>query len=141
MSALMRIVRARPDAEAARRLWAGERVETDSPEAVVAAIEHVGVRLRLGLGRWIGFYGYGVLLARVLEETVTEHPALRGVRLLPDGKAGGAGMIPAHEVPALIRGFISVVARLIHRLSEVIGDDLAMRLVEQAWKARGASDV
>jgi hypothetical protein len=122
--------------EAARRLWAGENVEMAPPDAVVAVIEQVSSRLRLGLGRWIGFEGYGVLLERVLEEAVAEYPALCGLRCLPSGEKKVAGKVPAHEVPAVIRGFVSVVALLIQRLSQVIGEDMAMRLVEQAWTAR-----
>ena len=138
-------------AEAARRLWVGERVEMAPPEAVIEAIEQVCMRLRLGLGRWIGFEGYDALLERVVEEAVVENPELRGLRWLPDGENKVARMVPAHEVPAVIRGFVSVVALLIDRLSQVIGDDLATRLVEQAWNAspgdgsldeiRGAGDV
>ena len=99
--------------EAASRLWAGETLATASPEAVVVAIEHVSVRLRLGLGRWIRFEGYGVLLERVLEDARTEDPA--------------------EEVTAKIRTFVLVVALLTDRLSQVVGEDMAMRLVEQAW--------
>ncbi len=106
----------RASTEAASRLWAGEGVATDSPEAVVAAVENIGVRLRLGLGRWIGFDGYGVLLEHVLEEADTENPA--------------------DEVSAKIRNFVAVVALLMDRLSQVIGEEMAIRLVEQAWTAR-----
>ena len=137
--------------EVARRLWAGEGVETAAPEAVLAAITEVCTRLRRGLGRWIGFEGYSVLFERVVDDALTENPALRALRWLPGGENGVAGIVPAHEVPAVIRGFVSVVALLIQRLSQVIGDDMAMRLVEQAWAAspsegsvaeiRGARDV
>jgi hypothetical protein len=120
---------------AAQRLWATEGLDPASPEAVVATIEHVSARLRIGLGRWIGFEGYRVLLERVVEEAVTEDPTLRGLRWLPGGVNRLAEMVPADEVPAVSRGFVSVVALLIHRLSQVIGEDMSMRLVEQAWTA------
>ncbi len=125
--------------ETARRLWAGESVETAEPKAVMAAIEQVCARLRLGLGRWIGSEGYGALLERVLEEAVTDTPALRGFRFPPDGEDKVAGTVSAREVPAVIRSFVSAVALLIQRLSQVIGEDMAMQLVEQAWTA-GPSD-
>ncbi len=105
----------RASIEAARRLWAGESAATASPEVVVAAIERARARLRLGLGRWIGVDGYGVLLERVLEEADTENAT--------------------DEAPEKIRNFVAVVALLMDRLSQVIGEELAIRLVEQAWIA------
>ena len=118
--------------EAARRLWDEECVDPTTPVVVGEAIERVCLRLRLGFDRWIGVDGYRVLFQRVVEESIAEHPTLAGLRCLSDGDSTAEGTVPADALPAVIRGFVSVVALLIQLLSDVIGEDMAMRLVEQA---------
>lgn len=111
-------------AAASRRLWDREGVDESSPTVVTAAIERASTRLRAGLGRWIGREGYRVLLQRVHEEMATDQPRPRSLSSRIDG---------AQEASATIRGFVSVVALLIELLSQVVGEDMAVRLVEQAW--------
>jgi hypothetical protein len=60
---------------------------------------------------------------------------LLGLNCLAEGRNDAAGMVQTPDVARVIDGFVSVVALLIHLLSRVIGEEMATRLVEQAWAA------
>jgi hypothetical protein len=117
--------------EAARRLWARAAGDTGTPEAVAAAAERTSAELRAGLARWIGAEGYRALLDRALVLVRPEHPALGG---LPG--FGGDGPAPAaaggpHGAREVAAGLEALVATVIELLGRIIGDEMAVRLVEQ----------
>ncbi|MEO8139872.1 MAG: hypothetical protein ABI742_09505, partial [Gemmatimonadota bacterium] len=86
-----------------------------------------------GLSRWIGTDGYGVLLDRALEVAGAEHEGKGGLHFLTDGEKAIVAAIRVNGVAKVTRGFVAVVAAIIHLLSEVVGVEMAIRLVEQAW--------
>jgi hypothetical protein len=116
-----------------RRLWAREAVDRASPEQLAAAMIQVRNRLGDGLGRWIGAEGFNALLLRVSEEAAVTDGVRPASGLLTVGESDLSAAIRTRGPAEAVRGFVTVVALLIHQLSQVIGEDMAARLVEQAW--------
>ena len=84
------------------------------------------------LGKLVGPTGFDVLLARALVLAQRTHPVLSGVT------AGASGTLiglddPTRDRVALAKGGMSIVAHFIELLVALIGEDLAMRLVREAW--------
>ena len=129
---------------AARRLWSGERLDAaSSPDVLAAGLHRLAGSLRGGLSRWIGSEGYVALLKRALEIAGAQNAGNRtgGLHFLTEGEAAMAAAVRLNGVANVVREFISVVAALIHLLGEVVGEEMAIRLVEQAWASnpRGGS--
>jgi len=119
--------------EAARQLWAHEELDAGAPEEMAAAAEQGCARLRAGLTRWIGSDGYRALVDRALEQARAGHPALTGLQCQAGDVQGVAAAVGAHGAAEVREGIFALVALLIDLLSRVIGEAMAVRLVEQAW--------
>jgi hypothetical protein len=116
----------------------------DACDPVTAAVQ-VGHYLAAELSRWFGPYGYHALLARALADARAEHPALAVVRVnsVPSPElAGLADAARAHGAGAAVAGAEAVLASLIDLLGRLIGDDLAMTLIDRTILAMapGAGD-
>lgn len=120
-------------AETARQLWAHEGLEAGAPEEMAAAAERGCARLRAGLTRWIGSDGYRALVDRALEQARAGHPSLAGLQCQAGDVQGVAAAVGAHGAAEVREGILALVGRLIDLLSRVIGEEMAVRLVEQAW--------
>lgn len=119
--------------EASRQFWAHDGLDAGSPEELAAAAEQGCARLRAVLTRWIGSEGYRALVNRALEQARAEHPAVAGLQCQGNDVEGVAAAVGAHSAAELREGILALVARLIDLLSRLIGEDMATRLVEQAW--------
>ena len=119
--------------EAARQLWAHEGLDASAPEEMAAAAEQGCARLRAGLTRWIGSDGYRALLDRALQQARTGHPALAGLQCQAGHVQGVAAVVGVHGAAEAREGIVELVALLIDLLSRVIGEEMGVRLVEQAW--------
>lgn len=119
--------------EAARQFWAHDGLEAAAPREMAAAAEQGCARLRAVLTRWIGSEGYRALVDRALAQTRAEHPAIEGLQLEGEDVEGFAVAIGVHSAAEVREGILALVARLIDLLSRLIGEDMATRLVEQAW--------
>jgi len=119
--------------EAARRFWAHDGPDADGPAEMAAAAEQGCARLRAVLTRWIGSEGYRALVDRSLAEARAEHPAIAGLQCPGGDLAGVAAAVGVHSAAEVREGILALVARLIDLLSRLIGEDMATRLVEQAW--------
>ena len=119
--------------EAARQFWAHDGLEAAAPRDMAAAAEQGCARLRAVLTRWIGSEGYRALVDRALAQTRAEHPAIEGLQLEGEDVEGFAVAIGVHSAAEVREGILALVARLIDLLSRLIGEDMATRLVEQAW--------
>lgn len=115
----------------ARIVWADLRAHDTPPENAAVAIERQCAALGQGMGRWIGIEGYRILLQRAVDEVTIEHPALHGLTCLADGEQDVRAVVRAHGVGPVIDGVEQVVAVLIHLLGEVIGEEMAGKLVTQ----------
>jgi hypothetical protein len=123
--------------ESARLLWARASDGTDSPEEVVAATERTCIQLRAGLGRWIGAMGYRALLDRALVLVQAEHPALGGLSCYGGDEAMITTAVRTHGATEVAAGMVALVSRLVELLGRIIGEEMALRLVEQTGTASG----
>jgi len=117
--------------DVARRLWARAAGDTSVPEEIAAAAERMCTQLRAELGRWIGAEGYRALLDRALGLARAEHPALGDFSCLGGDEPGTIAAVRAHGAGGVTAGVVELVAALMELLGRIIGEEMAVRLVEQ----------
>ena len=119
-------------ADVAGQLWARAAGDTILPEDLVAPAERICAELRMGLGRWIGADGYRALLDRALGQTRAAHPVLDSIRC--NGGAEPVARAPArvHGAAEVAAGMVALVTELTELLGRIIGEEMAVRLVEQS---------
>ena len=127
-----------PATEVARRLWARATDGSDSPEEVVAAAERMCIQLRAGLGRWIGAMGYRALLDRALVLARAEHAALGSLSCYGGDEAMLTAAVRTYGATEVAAGMVALVSRLAELLGRIIGDEMALRLVEQTGVPTGS---
>ena len=127
----------------ARHLISSRRSERSGAEtparAAAAACDH----LYRELSRWVGPDGCHALFTRALSEARTENPALGGIQLQARSDPyveGVAETIMAHGDPATAAGLESMLVRLVELLGRLIGEDMAMVLLERSMTAAGSAD-
>jgi hypothetical protein len=122
--------------EAARLLWARTAGDISEPEAVAEAAERMCSQLGAGLGRWVGTTGYRALLDRAVKLVRSEHPALESLAC----QGGEAPLIAAaareHGAAEVAAGMMALVEALVELLGRIIGQEMALRLVEQSGSER-----
>lgn len=122
---------------AGRRLWArGAADAAGGPPAAAWICARVGD----GLARWIGRDGYRALFRRAREEELPTHPALAGLDCdgMDDERISAA--VAAHGADAVSAAVLALVTALIVLLGRVVGEEMAIQLVEQAAAGRPAGD-
>ena len=101
----------------------------------VAAGESVSRSLADSLSRWFGPYGYHALLTRALTHARAANPALAAVRVRSHSDPtldGLAELATAHGINTTTEAIAAVLSAVIELLGRLIGDDMAVNLVEQA---------
>jgi hypothetical protein len=124
--------------ELARRLLARDAPVKDAPDAVAARTGQVCGRVSASLSRWFGIDGTNALFARALVQAQTDHPALANVRYSRKSAIcleGVAESVRIHGADAAADGVAAILTALIELLGRLIGEDIAMRLVEQSVPA------
>ena len=122
----------------ARRLLARAAETGAAGNAVrdpVAAGEWISRALADSLSRWFGPYGYHALLTRALTHARDAHPALAAVRVRSHSDPtldGLADVAIAHGNSTTTEAFAAVLSSVIELLGRLIGEDMAVNLVEQA---------
>ena len=111
----------------------------DEARAAAAVCNH----LYRGLSRWVGADGCNALFARALAEARAGHPALMQIQLRARSDPyvdGVAETIIAHGEAATGEGLEAMLVRLIALLDRLVGNEMAMKLIEQSVDAseRGA---
>jgi hypothetical protein len=81
------------------------------------------------LGKLVGAAGFDVLLARSVRLAAREHATLAGVSSSPGGHLAG---LPA-PVTERTQCVLIVLSHLLELLMKFIGEDLATRVVRDAW--------
>lgn len=108
-----------------------ERAGGGSPtRAAAGACDH----LYRELSRWVGPDGCHALFTRALADARTEYPALGQIQLRARSEPyidGVAETIMARGDPATAEALESMLERLVELLGRLIGDDMAMRLIER----------
>ena len=117
--------------EAARRLWVRYASDEATAEGLAAASERLFSELETRLARWVGAEGFRVLRGRALRLAQAAHPALGNLSDSEWGVREVVSTVKAHGAPEVAAGIISVIATLIDLLGRIIGEEMAVRLVEQ----------
>jgi hypothetical protein len=118
----------------ARLLWARAAGNASTPIEVAEAAERVCIQLRAGLGRWVGATGYRALLDRALVRARAEHPAVGGLSCHGGEESTIASAVEERGAAEVEAGMVAVVAELTDLLGRIIGEEMALRLVEQTAK-------
>ena len=132
-----------PARQIAHRLINSRRSEraggdTDA-RAAAAACDH----LYRELSRWVGPDGCHALFTRALAQARTEYPALGQIQLRARSEPyidGVAETIMAHGDAATAEALESMLVRLVELLGRLIGDDMAMKLIERSLAASERGD-
>jgi hypothetical protein len=129
--------------ELARRLLARDAPAQDAPEAVAAATERACARVSADLSRWFGIDGTDALFTRALVRAQADHPALANVRYSRQSTVCLERLSESariHGAKAATDGVAAILTALIELLGRLIGQDIAMRLVEQSVPTDAADD-
>ena len=131
----------------ARRLLDREAApgsERDS-QTVAAALQRTVVRVSENLRDSMGEDGANALLARALARTEAHHPAVKNIRRLNEGGThldGVVASVETHGVTAVTAAVEALLGALVEILGRIIGEDMALRLVDpdspQSRKGDGA---
>lgn len=90
-------------------------------------------QLHQDLSRWIGLDGCHALFTRALAQARTDYPLLEEIRLRPRSEPyveGATETIDAYGSAQTAEAIESMLASLIELLGRLIGDDMAMKLIE-----------
>jgi len=93
------------------------------------------------LSRWVGSDGCQALFSRALAQARPHHPALEHIQLHARKDPyieGVAEAIMAQGDPATADALELMLAHLVQLLSRLIGDDMAMKLIERSLTAGGS---
>ena len=116
---------------AAHRLWAGVAGEASAPDQVASGVARLFTRLQAGLGRWVGAEGYCALLDRAVALVRAEHPVVDGLSCRREDDPVTPAVVQAHGPAQVTAGTVALLAALIELLGRIVGEEIAVRLVEQ----------
>jgi hypothetical protein len=105
--------------------------DSSTDQDVSAAATRMCTELRTGLSRWVGAMGYRALIDRALLVAGAEHPALGGLPCHGEAEpvtTPAARPCSSAEVAAAM---VALVATLTELLGRIVGEEMAVRLVEQ----------
>lgn len=117
--------------EAARRVWRGMATGAGTTDEMAAVAERTLTELGLGLRRWIGGEGYRVLLDRAVRTVIVDHPVLGELACREGDPPVVASRLETHGAEAIAEGMVALVATVTQVLGRIIGEDMAIHLVEQ----------
>ena len=118
----------------ARRLIESRRSKRTGDDTAARAAAAACDHLYSELSRWVGPDGCHALFTRALAQARTEYPALEQIKLRARSEPyvdGTAGTIMAHGDAATADALEAMLVRLIELLGRLIGDDMAMKLIER----------
>ena len=121
--------------EVARRHWARAAGDTNTLEEVAAAATRTCTQLQAGLARWVGTEGYRALIDRALLLARAEHPALGSLSCHGGDQPLTTAAVRAHSAAEVTAGIVALVVTLIDLLSRIVGEEMAVQLVNQAMAA------
>jgi hypothetical protein len=127
----------------ARRLIEDHRSERAEGHTSARAAAAACDQLYRELSRWVGPDGCHALFTRALAQARTEYPALGQIQLRARSEPyidGVAETIMAHGDPATAEGLEAMLVHLIELLGRLIGDDMAIKLIERSLAASDRGD-
>jgi hypothetical protein len=117
----------------ARRLLAAEAASQSAADPRVHEAVRVCEKLRLSLTRFAGSDGFTALLRRALALARAEVPAMHGFTQKADCSLEGLEQLAAESRDVAIDAAVAITAHLLGLLVTLIGEQLTMRLVREAW--------
>jgi hypothetical protein len=117
--------------EVARRIWQRAVGDSSAPEDIAAAATRMCTDLRAGLSRWVGAMGYRALIDRALLLARAEHPALGSLSCHGGDEPASSAAVRVHSAAEVATGMVALVAALVELLGCIIGEEMAVQLVEQ----------
>jgi hypothetical protein len=127
-----------PARQIARRLINSHRSERAGGDTAARGAAAACDHLYRELSRWVGRDGCHALFTRALAEARTEYPALGQIQLRARSELYidvVAETIMAHGDAATAEALESMLVRLVALLGRLIGDDMAMKLIERSLAA------
>ena len=120
----------------ARRLVESSRTERTGADTTARAAASACEHLYRELSRWVGPDGCHALFIRALAQAQAqaEYPALGQIQLRARSEPyidGVAATIMAHGDGATAEALESMLVHLVELLGRLIGDDMAMKLIER----------
>ena len=119
----------------ARRLIDSRRTEPAGANTPTRAAAEASGHLYQALSRWLGSDGCHALFSRAHAQARTEHAALEHIQLRARSEPyidGVAAAIMAHGDPVTAEALEAVLVHLIELLGRLIGDDMALKLIERS---------
>jgi hypothetical protein len=104
-----------------------------SPKIEGAALQRMISRVFESLRDSMGVDGCNALLVRALARTEAEHPALKNIARLNENSIhldGVVASVDLHGVAAVTKALEALLAALIDALGRLIGEDMAIRLID-----------
>jgi hypothetical protein len=126
-----------------RRLIDSRRSERPGADSAARTTAAACDHLYRELARWVGTDGCHALFTRALAQARTEHPALGQIQLRSRSDPyidGLAETITAHGDAATAEALEPMLVRLVELLGRLIGDDMAMKLIERSLAASERGD-
>lgn len=119
--------------EAAHRLLGREVRAGDDADTVAASAERVFTQVLRNLAQWVGTAGCHALVTRSLLLTAPRFPVLAGVQHMQTDPHLERLAENAHEYgdKATIDGVTALLASIITTLNGLIGEDIAMSILEE----------
>jgi hypothetical protein len=127
----------------ARRLIEGHRAEQAGGHTTARAAAAAGDQLYRELSRWVGRDGCHALFTRALAQAQTEYPALGQIQLHARSDPyidGVTETVMARGDPATAEAIEAMLVRLVELLGRLIGDDMAMKLIDRSLNASKPDD-
>jgi hypothetical protein len=117
--------------KAARTIWARASGNADDHANISDTAVDLWTQQRIGLQRWVGVAGYQALFERTLGLTREDYPWLGSTSAFDDDRTQLAMAVRSLGAAEVTNGMVAMLATLIKLLGRIIGDEMAIRLVEQ----------
>jgi hypothetical protein len=127
-----------PSHSIARRMIESRRAERPGDDSAARAAAAGCNHLYRELSRWVGSDGCHALFTRALAQSRTENPALEQIQLRARSEPyidNVAEIITENGEAATANALESMLVRVVELLGRLIGDDMAMKLMEQSLAA------
>lgn len=132
-----------PARQIAHRLIGSQRSERAEGDTAARAAAAACDYLYRELSRWVGRDGCHALFTRALAQARTDHPVLEEIQLRAQSEPyveGVAENIIAHGDAATAEALEWMLVRLVELLGRLIGDDMALKLIERSLAASERGD-
>jgi hypothetical protein len=132
-----------PARQIAHRLINGRRSDRPGGDSAARAAAAACDHLYRELSQWVGPDGCHALFTRALAQARTEYPALAEIQLRARSEPyidGVAETIMAHGDAAAAEALESMLVLLIELLGRLIGDDMALKLIQRSLAASERGD-